>query len=407
MSALRHLLLLALGSLAAAAAAQPRRAVLTVSNPGDTQRHELVEVPAAAVRARLGLRPGEPFLVKNAFGQQVPSQLTHDSLLLVEASVRPGATARFILEPGTPQPASPAVYGRQYPERLDDIAWENDRTAYRVYGPALQRTGERSFGIDVWAKRTPDLIVERLYASELSHLARIDSLRAAGRAEEARQLRLRTTYHLNQGEGLDCYAVGPTLGGGAPALMEGDSLIMPYCYTGYAILDNGPLRFTLRLDYGSKTVGTDRGVTEHRLVRCDKGSDFCRMTVWYDGLTEPRQVAAGIVVHTADTASLALGPDHVLYADPTDQPAGHSFQLYTGLLFPEGGVATQRLMYARPEGAIAGHAIGRATYRPGERFTYYFGSAWSMGAVQTFAEWQLRAAEALGNLRQPLRVSLQ
>ena len=26
--------------------------------------------------------------------------------------------------------------GRLYPERLDDMTWENDRGIYRVYGPA-------------------------------------------------------------------------------------------------------------------------------------------------------------------------------------------------------------------------------------------------------------------------------
>ena len=40
--------------------------------------------------------------------------------------------------------------GRQYPERLDDVAWENDRAAYRAYGPALQEKGERAFGYDIW-----------------------------------------------------------------------------------------------------------------------------------------------------------------------------------------------------------------------------------------------------------------
>ena len=42
--------------------------------------------------------------------------------------------------------------GRQYPERLDDVAWENDRAAYRAYGPALQEKGARAFGYDIWTK---------------------------------------------------------------------------------------------------------------------------------------------------------------------------------------------------------------------------------------------------------------
>ena len=55
---------------------------------------------------------------------------------------------------------------------------------------------------------------------------------------------LHTSFHLDHGRGLDCYGVGPSLGCGAPALMDGDKLIFPYCYKTYKILDNGPLRST-------------------------------------------------------------------------------------------------------------------------------------------------------------------
>ena len=45
------------------------------------------------------------------------------------------------------------AYGTFMPQRKDDFAWENDRIAFRVYGPSLERTGEISSGIDVWCKR--------------------------------------------------------------------------------------------------------------------------------------------------------------------------------------------------------------------------------------------------------------
>ena len=401
------LLLTALGCLAAPGAALAQRATLAVSNPSDAQRQEIVEIPARDVYARLGLRPGQSFTVRNASGQEVDYQLTHDSLLLLDVSVRPGGTAIFRLQPGTPRAATPAVEGRRYPERLDDVAWENDRTAYRVYGPALQRTGERSFGIDVWVKNTPDLVVADRYALELGHQARIRQLQAEGKRAEAAELQRQTSYHYDHGNGLDCYQVGPTLGCGAPALLEGDSLLLPYCYRTCEILDNGPLRFAVRLDYGPFDAGTDRGVTEHRIIRCDKGSNFCRLTVWYDGLTAPRTLAAGVVVHTADTTSLACGEGYVAYADPTDNPARHNFQIYTGLLFPDAGVRTCPRLYAKPAGSVAGHAVGLVTYRPGQRFTYYFGSAWSKADVRTFAEWRQRAAETLAALRQPLQVAFR
>ena len=51
------------------------------------------------------------------------------------------------------------------------------------------------------------------------------------------------SYHIDHGNGMDCYAVGPTLGGGTAALMPDSAIVYPYCYKDYEILDNGPLRF--------------------------------------------------------------------------------------------------------------------------------------------------------------------
>ena len=48
-----------------------------------------------------------------------------------------------------PAQESAKVFGRHVPERKDDFAWENDRIAFRMYGPALEADGEISSGIDV------------------------------------------------------------------------------------------------------------------------------------------------------------------------------------------------------------------------------------------------------------------
>jgi len=42
--------------------------------------------------------------------------------------------------------------GRLVPERKDDFTWENNRSAFRLYGPALKATGEISNGMDFWAE---------------------------------------------------------------------------------------------------------------------------------------------------------------------------------------------------------------------------------------------------------------
>lgn len=376
---------------------------ITVENKGNVQRQELVEMPVKDIYGKLGIKQGEPFIVKNALGQQVAYQVTYDGKLLIDASVRPKGSAEFTVEPGEPKPMKTFVCGKQYPERVDDIAWENDRTAYRVYGPALQRTGEKAFGIDVWVKNTPDLEVDKRYVTELSNHSKIEELKKAGKTAEALDLEQETTYHYDHGYGLDCYKVGPTLGCGTPALMDGNEIIMPYCYKTYKILDNGPLRFTVQLDYNPFTIGEDKNVVEHRIISCDKGSNFNKMTVWYEGLTKPRDMVAGVVIHAEDTKSILTGENYVLYADPTDNPAKQNFQIYVGVLFPNGVKATKVMMYDTPSNGNSGHGVGMITYQPNEKYTYYFGSAWSKNDVHTLNEWKLRAEETLNALHVPLK----
>ncbi len=383
------------------------KVILEVLNPDHLQRQEVVGVNAMSVYKMLGVKAGTPLVVRNALGQEVAYQISYDGQLLVDASVRPEGTAIFTIATGQPSTFEKVVTGRQYPERVDDIAWENDRTAYRIYGPALQRSGERAFGVDVWVKNTPDLEVEKRYSTELSNHPLIEQLKATGKTDEALHMEQQTTYHNDHGRGLDCYKVGPSLGGGAPALMEGERLILPYCYANYQICDDGPLRFTVRVDYHPTTINGQEQVTEHRIISLDKGSNFNRCTVWYDGLQHAEQLAMGVVLHEEDMKDLSLADDCVLYADPTDNPQGQQFQIYVGVLFPEGVKETRQLLDNPHANGIVGHAVGITDYQPGARYTYYFGSAWSKNDVRNFVEWHLRAEDTLHALRNPLQVSLK
>lgn len=381
--------------------------VVTVTNDERVQRQEVVEVDVNKVYAKLGIKSSEQFIVKNALNQEVGYQITHDGKLLLDAAVRPCGSATFTITKGTPRESKVFVTGRQYPERVDDIAWENDRTAYRIYGPALQRSGERAFGTDVWVKNTPDLEVEKRYDVELSNHGRIQELKKAGKTEEAHAVEEATTYHYDHGYGLDCYKVGPTLGCGAPALMNGNELILPYCYKEYQILDNGPLRFTVHVTYNPATINGQEGVVEHRIISLDKGSNYNKCTVWYEGLKKATNLAMGLVVHQEDTESMICDKDMVLYADPTDNPNAQNFQIYVGVVFPNGVDSTKPMFLKEPANGIAGHAVGIVSYQPGTKYTYYFGSAWSKNDVRTMNEWKLRSSEYLDALHTPMKVAIK
>ena len=52
--------------------------ILLVSNPSDNQRQEVVEAGLETICQQLGIESGEPFMVKNAFGQEMTYQKTYD-----------------------------------------------------------------------------------------------------------------------------------------------------------------------------------------------------------------------------------------------------------------------------------------------------------------------------------------
>ena len=387
--------------------APPVQFTVNVTNTLGSFRQEVVELDAKTVFAKLGISGGRQFQVYNAVGQQVPYQITYDGKVLIDAAVRPNGTAVFTFKKGTPKTFVNTCYGRMYPERVDDIAWENDRAAYRCYGPALQRTGEKSFGNDVWVKNTPELVVEQRYYIEDTSKAKIAQLKKTD-PDAAKALEMATTYHYDQGNGLDCYKVGPTLGCGTPALIDGDNIVFPYCYKDYEILDNGPLRFTVKLVYNPSKYKTDANVVENRILSLDKNSNFNKMTVWYDGLTVPADLATGVVLHSEDVDNVVMGADYIQYADPTDNPAGQNFQIYVATLFPNGVSHTKKVMNATPVNGNAGHALGVVgNYKSGQKYTYYFGSAWSKYDCRSQAEWQERVNSALAGIKTPLTVEIK
>ncbi len=378
--------------------------VVTVSNESNEYREQVIELDAKQLFQRLGIEGGRQFIIFDPAHLEIPYQLTHDGKVLVQAGVRPKSKLRLTVEPGTPKTYATVCSGRLYPERKDDFAWENDRTAYRVYGPALQRTGERSFGTDVWTKNTPELVVEQRYwVEDVVMMPLVEQLRKENRQRGDSLYRL-NSYHNDHGRGMDIYKVGPTLGCGTPALIIDGELKYPYCFQNYTILDNGPLRCAVQLDYG-KTVVNGDSVTEHRIIQLDKGSNFCRTTVWYDGLTKPVQLATGVVIHSEDKESVRLGTDYVQYADPTENPTVHNCQLFVATLYPQGVSQTRLLPFDRPQNGSEGHALGIVENYTGQPFTYYFGSAWSKFDVRTQQEWQQRIDWTLRQLRQPLLIS--
>jgi hypothetical protein len=161
-----------------------------IANPLAIERTgEMVEIPVNDIYTQLNLSDTAQFVIYDEKAQEVHYQLTYDEKVIFPVSIASNASVNYTVQQGTPSMVNAVVYGRCYPERLDDIAWENDRAAYRAYGPALQKSGERAYGYDVFTKSVEELVVEDRYAMELDSASRaeIKVLREAGKKEEVQK----------------------------------------------------------------------------------------------------------------------------------------------------------------------------------------------------------------------------
>lgn len=371
--------------------------------------NEMVEVDYGVVADKLLVGDGQQVVVLDAARKQVPYQITFDNKLIFLTDVEPGSCAEYLITLGVPDTFAVCAVGAQYPERVDDIAWENDCIAFRAYGPALQESGEAAYGYDVWVKRVAHPVVADRYAAELdtATVAEIARLKSVA-PDSAAALYNSVSYHVDHGNGMDYYKVGPTLGAGATALVDADgSIVYPYCYADYQILDNGPLRFTVSLKYRPFVFGNDT-VIETRVISLDEGSQLNRIDVVYHGLNEPATVVSGIVLHDTDSVMMYDAErGFVAYAEPCDSINGQTF---LGMAY---GRSVQRILpvyfdeMEREARGAEGHLLVESIYVPGETLTYYTGAGWSKWGFENAEDWFVYMQYYSATLASPLRVVVE
>ena len=376
---MKKLLLLCMTALFCFACNESKTVTVTVTNPLALERsNEVIEVSMETVTNRLGLADTAQIVVLNVDGQQLPYQITYDGKVIFPATVAANSSATYTIQAGIPESFDVKACGKCYPERMDDMAWENDLVAFRAYGPALQAKGERGFGYDLFTKRdTSEPILEGMYAKEtdketrakLKELKKTEPEKAAGLLKEL-------SYHIDHGHGMDCYAVGPTLGAGVAALMVDDSIIYPWCYKSQEILDNGPLRFTVRLEFNPLTVKGDSTVVETRLITLDAGSHMNKTAVSYSNLKETLPI--GKIFIGAAVPTVVKDAKTVLFSEKEKKERNNA----------------------------DGHVLAVSDYEPGSEYVYYWGFAWDRADIKTAAAWNQYMADFAQKVRNPLTVKV-
>lgn len=358
-----------------------------VSNPLPLERVGEIAGYDASLAGKLAR---EGFVLLSEDGAEVPCQLTHDGKIIFPASVPASGKAVYIMKKGTSSPVDTIAYGRMFPERKDDIAWENDKCAFRTYGPALVASGQHAFGYDAFTKSVTRPVLEDWYHASIF---------------------LKKSMHRDHGTGMDAYEVGPTLGCGASAILVDGEILHQWGYETYEILEQGPLRVTFRLHCYPKEVG-GATVVEHRLISLDAGTHLNRAEVTWTGLPGETEALAGVVVHKDNPDEWTVDPEAgtVAYADPMTprwKPEGRQF---TGAVFPKGTAVSFRPLTpnegeAAKDGAT-GHLVGEFSVIDGQTFTYLFGTAWSKVHFKDLSEWNAYLHEARERMDNPLIVTV-
>lgn len=394
--------LLAAASIFMLASCSNTHKTLTLTNPLDFDRTaEIIEIPLGSLAVADGQYP----YVTDAKGVEVPSQVTYDSLLIFAANIPANGTAIYKVATDSRQHTSDTLAtGRVWPERADDMAWENDLVGFRAYGPALQRRGERGFGYDIFFKHGPTTpVIAQIYAPELdqANWDKVAEIRSTFGNDSASRFIDTFSYHIDHGVGMDCYAVGPTLGAGVTALMGENGIIYPWCWETSEILDNGPIRFTTKLTYTPLTVGTDSAVIETRLISLDAGQHLNRTLVSYDGLSTPTNLVTGISLHDRDGAvTLEADKGYMSYVDPTQ--ADNNGKGLMGATFP--GAVT--MIEARPDEGPA-HILASSLYTPGTPYEYFWGFAWDQTDIKTIEEWNEYLRKHALSKANPIKVTIE
>lgn len=371
--------LLLLTTLLAGCATQKREVTLTVQNSGSVDReNQMVEIPWNNIAEKLGTAVEKSLILVDADGKQRPWQLVANGndtqSIIFPVSLKAGEAQSLRITEGEPDSFEPLVYGRLVPERKDDFTWENNRSAFRVYGPALKATGEISNGMDFWTKRTEELIIDKWYRDDLAGVA---------------------SYHEDHGEGLDFYKVGRTLGLGMTAPVHNDTLCLGDNFVTAEIIDKGPLRLTFKLTYAPYMAG-DKEITESRIISLDAYSLFNKVTHLFESEQEELTVATGIVIdETVPPVTFGDTGGIIAYETPGNEANG---TIYTAVIQPAGYESVQ---------LFDGHYAGLNSITPGSSYTSYVGGGWSKAGFDNFEEWVTFLKAEKEKIDQPLTIDIQ
>lgn len=314
---------------------------------------------------------GKSLAIHDSSGTQIPCQVimdnNGDSSLIFQVSLDGETSSNYSVTIGDKADIVSKAYSRHVPERLDDYAYENNLIAGRIYGPSLK--DPRTFGQDLWLKCTERLIIDEWFK--------------------------KGDYHHNHGEGMDCYKVANTLGGGACAPLVGSHIIVGDNWATQERLMNGPVRTAARFTHNKFKAG-DAVISAVRSFELDANTRMIHWTSTFQSDNDSIDVVLGAVLH--DVVSLTHGSNFIAFTEKAsdsknpDQDGNISIGL---VLDPD---------YKAEFKILDNHAVLVFKVKSGNPIQYWTASGWSQGGVESPEAWASYMEEQVVILSKPLKI---
>jgi hypothetical protein len=394
---------LAVFSLVGADAALAAGVAVTVTHDlGGSRPASTIAVPFAEIAKIDPTLRMFHVVVKDPKGRVLPSQITnyqHDHKgvgyddLVFAYDFGPGERrAVFTVEhtdkATPPEPA--CAYARLAPDRYDDIAWENDRIAHRMYGPGLNTEAAggsrlRGSGIDIWGKRVAYPIIDRWYAKGHDQ------------------------FHKDEeGEGLDLYSIGTSRGAGGTGIWDGSKLWTSDNFAKAEILSNGPRRVAFKLSYAPWDAGALGSVSETKQFTVDCGRNFDTVESVFDFPGTEGVIGIGITEHPQ-----AQGfPKGVLTRDPDGRwmswwEENKDGGLGIAIILAAGEAAGGYAYEAPAKTPGNGNHLLLLKAKDGVPVRYYTGAGWTgSGQFADRAAWERHVKTRVDRAAKPLTVTV-
>lgn len=353
--------------------------MVTVENPVRTERKsETISIPLEQISSMLQVSDQAALTVTEK-GRTLLSQIVEGELLFQsDFGKRERKTFHIKHSDAVKETPQSLVDGRLVLPR-EDYAWENDRIAFRMYGPPL--ANDVNNGIDVWTKRVRHLIVQKWYKESEGAPPGKD------------------TYHEDRGEGADFFAVGRTLGGGSSGIWYSGKLYQPGVFTSQRTIANGPIRVVFELTYDGWDVD-GRRFREVKRISLDAGHNLNRIQVSLIGADpgDSLLVASGVVKRANTTAAHDTKNSWLSLWGLTTKDSVNGY-LGTGIVVPHSDFAG--FVEDDNHYLALGRMSGKGT------FVYYSGAGWTRsGDFANEKAWKSYLHSFAQRIRAPLKVSV-